>query len=182
MALTDGRIVQDLETYIAPAFSGYGPEIGQDLTRFLYLDDGSYNVGEKRNRQLSSLPRVAYLTKAQTWTGLTSSGETKQVKINGGFNAVVLGFSVAAYDPSGLQSINQDLITYEERDENDVPLDAETAISNLAGTGTLPGLLMPRKWIGNSYHNITLKNLSAVSSITVKVSWKILALYALGQR
>lgn len=182
MALTDGRIVQDLETYIAPAFSGYGPDIGQDLTRFLYLDDATYKVGETRNRPLGTLPKVAYLTKAQTWTSLTSTGETKQIKINGGFNAVVLGFSVAAYDPSGLQSINQDLITYEERDENDVPLDAETAISNLAGTGTLPGLLMPRKWIGNSYHNITIKNLSSVASITVKVSWKILALYALGQR
>lgn len=182
MALTDPRIIQDLETYISPAFGGYNPLMGEDLTRFLYLEDTSYKIGDTKNRSLANLPRVTYFTKATTWTSLTSTGETKQVKINGGYNAVVLGFSVAAYDPSGLQSINQDLITYEERDENGVPLDPETAISNLAGTGTLPGLLMPRKWLGASYHDITIKNLSAVSSITVKVSWKVLALYALGQR
>lgn len=182
MAGTDPRIVQDLESYIAPAFAGYNPLTGADLTRFLYLEDASYKIGESNARQVSALPKVTYFTKAQTWTSLTSAGETKQIKINGGYNAVVLGFSVAAYDPSGLQSINQDLITYEERDENGVPLDAETAISNLAGTGTLPGLLLPRKWLGASYHDITLKNNSAVASITVKISWKVLALYALGQR
>ena len=183
MIPTNGPTSMSADDYVAPILSGANPALAAGLTRFLLLMDASRVEMAKEietNPAAASKYPIVFVDRSLPATTLTTGQTlTQQLKVNGGSNAIVLGFAASAYDPATGASVDLALVDYADIDTAQFQWIQSTAIANVAGSGVLPGLIFPQKWTGSNGHNISLTNNHAVT-IVVKISYACMIVGAVG--
>lgn len=169
----DPRVCVDIASYVAPAFAGFAPDLGRELTDFLYLRDKSQEELAARLRSdpaaVSAFP-IVIVQRSLDFVLNAGASQSLEFNPNGGMNAIVLGFSAYAFDPVTAQAIDTGLFRYRDVESNRFEWVESTSLYNLAGSGQLPGVLFPLRYLGNSRHTITLTNQTGVLANPVRVS------------
>lgn len=179
----NGPTSMNADDYVAPILAGSNPALGAGLTRFLLLMDASRRdlaVEIEANPASAYKYPIVFVERSLPATTLTAGQTlTQQLKVNGGSNAIVLGFAASAYDPAAGASVDLALIDYADIDTQAFQWIQSTSIANVAGSGVLPGLIFPQKWTGSNGHNISLTNNHSVT-IVVKIAYACMIVGSVG--
>lgn len=179
----NGPTSMNADDYVAPILAGSNPALGAGLSRFLLLMDASRRdmaaAIEADPAAAYKYPIVSVERSLPTTTLTAGQTLTQQLKVNGGSNAIVLGFAASAYDPATGASVDLALINYADIDTAAFQWKQSTALANVAGSGVLPGLIFPQKWSGSNGHNISLTNNHSMT-IVVEIAYACMIVGSVG--
>jgi len=172
----DPRVCVDISSYVAPTFAGFAPDLGRELTDFLYLRDKSQSSLaaelEQDPAQVRNWP-IVMVSRSLDFLNLgAGASQTIEFNPNGGMNAIVLGFAAYASSVAAPpQAIDTGLFSYRDVEANRFEWIETTSLYNLAGSGQLPGVLFPLRYLGNSRHAITITNNSNAAA-NVRIAYR----------